>query len=69
MKKPSDLTSLLGSKTLREAAEIICKENKLLHVDVDFYKRKYEDIKIKYDILLMSVGDNKPPVVRSKTDS
>lgn len=62
MNKPSDLGELLGKGSLREAAEIICKENKLMKVEHDFMERKYNEIKIKYDILLMSTDDRQSPV-------
>jgi len=69
MNKPSDLKEMLGSKSLREVAEIICKENKLLHVDVKFWEKKYNDLKIKYDILNLSYGDKQPTVAPTERKS
>ena len=62
MNKPSNIEGLLGKNSLREAAEVICRENKLLHVDVKFWEKKYNDLKIKYDILNLSYGDKQPTV-------
>jgi len=67
MNKPRDLTELLTKGPLIQAAEVICKENKLLYVEAEFWERKYDELKIKFDILSLSIGDDKPTVANYET--